>query len=77
VVTALTLLLIGERAWTAIAASCLATVIGYFIGELQLAALSIGVSVITLGERVDRGRVPVATARRASRPSRRARRSRR
>jgi hypothetical protein len=77
VLTVLALLLIGERTWQAIAASSVATVVGYFIGAAHLAALSIGVSVITLGERIDRGGTPVATVRRASRAARRARRSRR
>jgi hypothetical protein len=77
VLTVLALLLIGERTWQAIAASSVATVIGYFIGAVHLAALSIGVSVITLGERIDRGGTAVATVRRASRAARRTRRSRR
>jgi hypothetical protein len=68
------LLIIGERAWTAIVASCVATVVGYLIGAAHLAALSIGVAVITLGERIERGRLPVATVRRASRAPRRGRR---
>ena len=54
--------------------SSVATVVGYLIGEVHLAALSIGVSVITLGERIERGRLPIATARRASRAPRRGRR---
>jgi hypothetical protein len=74
VMTALALLLIGERNSLTVFASSVATVVGYLIGEVHLAALSIGVSVITLGERIDRGRMPVATHRRASRATRRARR---
>jgi hypothetical protein len=77
VLTVAALLLIGERGWTAIVASCVATVVGYLIGAAHLAALSIGVSVITLGERIDRGRIPVASVRRASRGPRRARRHKR
>ena len=74
VMTALALLLIGERNWLTVVVSSVATVVGYLIGEVHLAALSIGVSVITLGERIERGRLPIATARRASRAPRRARR---
>jgi hypothetical protein len=80
VLTVLALLLIGERTWQAIAASSVATVAGFFIGAVHLAALSIGVSVITLGERIERierGGTAVATVRRASRAARRTRRSRR
>jgi Na+/H+-translocating membrane pyrophosphatase len=77
VLTVVALLLIGERAWTAIVASCVATVVGYLIGAAHLAALSIGVSVITLGERIDRGRMPLAAPRRATRAARRARRPKR
>jgi hypothetical protein len=76
-ITVLALLLIGERTWQAIAASSVATVVGYLIGAAHLAALSIGVSVITLGERMDRGRMSASSAaavRRASRAARRARR---
>ena len=74
VMTALALLLIGERNWLTVVVSSVATVVGYLVGEVHLAALSIGVSVITLGERIQRGRLPIATARRASRAPRRGRR---
>jgi hypothetical protein len=65
--TAIALFLIGERTWQAFAASSLATVVGYLIGAAHLAALSIGVSVITLGERIDRARMPLAKAPRTRR----------
>jgi hypothetical protein len=74
VMTALALVLIGERNWLTVGVSSVATVVGYLIGAAHLAALSIGVAVITLGERIERGRLPVATVRRASRATRRGRR---
>jgi hypothetical protein len=82
VLTILALLLIGERDWTAVLASCVATVVGYLIGAVHLAALSLGVSVITLGERVERTRTPPPVSPapvrpRGSRTSNRRRRSRR
>ena len=50
------LLVIGERQWPAMAFAAIAAVVAYFIGATHLAALSIGVSVATVGDRAERTR---------------------
>lgn len=58
-ITALALVAIGERAWSGPVVAAAATVIGYLIGATHLAALSLGVSVATFGDRRERGRPPL------------------
>jgi hypothetical protein len=84
VLTVVALFVIGERAWVGMALAAIAAVIGYLIGATHLAALSLGVSVATFGDRRERlrlaGSAKVSRARAAPdepRPAVRRRRRRR
>jgi O-antigen ligase len=77
------LLVVGERAWAGMLVAAIAAVIAYLIGATHLAALSLGVSVATIGDRRQRERVVPRRASRAPvapvepRPASRRRRRRR
>jgi hypothetical protein len=57
VLTVVALFVIGERAWVGMALAAIAAVLGYLIGATHLAALSVGVSVATFGDRRERLRL--------------------
>jgi hypothetical protein len=65
VLTVAALVLIGERAWAGVAVAAIAAVIAYFIGATHLAALSLGVSLATFGDR--RARLGAAQPKKVSR----------
>jgi hypothetical protein len=84
VLTVAALVLIGERAWAGVAIAAVAAVIAYLIGATHLAALSLGVSLATFGDRRERSgaAVPKKVSRAqaapdAPRPAARRRRRRR
>lgn len=54
-------LVLGERAWTAMAIAATAAIVAYLIGATHLAALSLGVSVATFGDRRERTRLAAPT----------------
>jgi hypothetical protein len=62
ILTAVAVFAVGERTIAGIAVACVATVIAYLIGETHLAALSLGVSVATFGDRHHSVRAPLRPA---------------
>ena len=70
ILTAIAIYAVGEHAIAGIAVACVATAIAYLIGETHLAALSLGVSVATFGDRHHSVREPRSQARgSAAKPS--------
>jgi hypothetical protein len=57
VLTVAALLLIGERGWPGMAVAAVSAVVAYLIGATHLAALSLGVSLATFGDRKERTRL--------------------
>ena len=68
--TVLALLVIGERTPTGLIIATAAAAIAYFIGATHLASLSLGVSVATLGDRLERSRQTLGRVNRLSRVNR-------
>ena len=62
ILTAIAVYAVGERTIAGIALACVASAIAYLIGETHLAALSLGVSVATFGDRHHSVRAPIRGA---------------
>jgi hypothetical protein len=61
--TVVALVVIGERMWAGMGVAAVAAVIAYLIGATHLAALSLGVSVATFGDRRERTLAAAQSAR--------------